>query len=294
MESIAEIQTLVMGTFFLWAGIWKVCVPRAGDIAVRSALALVFRRKRTVRGVYRLVGAAELAVGLLLLLPPHRRWEMGSASGLAVAFVAYVLFSLRAAPGQPCGCLGGYEAPASWRTLTRAVLLVMLTILGWSAERFWFTAVAAGPWLLSLVAIEALLLVSLSPELNWFRINLRAASHQQLRSQHELDCARATLPMSETLEQLRQSEPFQSLARFLRSDLVENWRAGCWRFLCFEAEYERRQATAVFAVPILRQSHRVRAAIVDNAEDRVLLSLGPPFIDSKSGRPVTEATPASG
>ncbi len=293
LESVADLQPLVIAALFLWAGAWKVLSQRSREIALHSAFSLLFRQKSTVQSVYRLVGAAELVVGLFLFLPPHRGWEAGLASGLAAAFVVYVLFSLKAAPSRPCGCLGGHEAPTSWRTLTRAGLLLGLTVSSWSAQNYWLTAVMANPGLLGLVGIEALLFVGLSPELGLSRIKLPASMNWPSQPQAELDCAMAAVPMSETLEQLRRSDPFRALTGFLKSDVLESWRDGCWRFLCFEAEYEGHKTTAVFAVPVLRQPHRVRAAIIDHAEDEVLLTLGPPFVEGELGHQVTEATATS-
>jgi len=281
LDKVADLQALVIGAILLWAGTWKVFVPRSWEIAVRSALALLFHRKSTIRGIYRLVGVTELTVGLLLLLPPYHQWEMGLASGVAAAFVVYVLFSLKAAPGRPCGCLGGHETTISGRTLARAGLVLMLALVGWTAQHFWLTAIVTNPWLLGLVGVETLLLAALSPELGWSRIKPLAHMNRRLQPQAELDCAVASAPMSETWEQLRLSDSFQSLTRYLKSDVLESWRDGCWRFLCFEAEYEGRKATAVFAVPVLRQPHRVRAAIVDHVEDEVLLTLGLPLVEGE-------------
>lgn len=223
--------------------------------------------------VYRLVGTVEITVGLLLLLPPHRWWEMRLATGLAAAFVVYLLFSIKAAPGRPCGCFGGREVAVSWRTLARAGLLLALTVIGWQARRFWFTAIVVNPWQLSLVAIEALLLVGLSPEFDWTRARLLASANHPSQVRAEADCETATVPLSETLQQLRRSAPFRALYRSLGSEPLDYWREGCWRFLCFEAEYEGRKATVVFAVPILWRPHRVRAAVVDETDGTVLLLL---------------------
>ncbi len=134
-EGLVGLQPLVVGVIFLGAGAWKVFSPRAGEVAARSGRALVFRDEATARRVHRLLGLAELDLGLLLLWPHTLGWEIRCASALATAFVGYAVFSMRAAPDQPYGCLGGREARASRRTLGRAVLLLLSTLLAGSTSQ---------------------------------------------------------------------------------------------------------------------------------------------------------------
>ncbi len=280
----------MIGTTLLWAGVWKVFVPRAREIAARSALSLLFRQKSTTQTIYRLIGVVEITVALLLLLPPHLWWEIRSTTGLATAFIVYLFFSVKADPGRPCGCLGGREVAVSWHTLVRAGLVLVLTVVGWKAQDFWLMALAARPWYLNLVAAEALLFIGLSPELDWAWIKSPALADQ---ARAEDDCATAAVPLSETQQQLRESASFRTLSGFLKSELLDHWREGCWLFLCFAAEYKHRKATAVFAVPTLRQPHRVRAAIVDEADGTVLLTMGPSILESKLDDQATASAPAS-
>lgn len=74
---------------------------------------------------------------------------------------------------------------------------------------------------------------------------------------------------------MRNSEPYIALSEILRSSPKDRWREGAWSFLAFDAEYEGSMATAVFAVPVREDPDWVRAAIVDESDGRVLLSVGP-------------------
>ncbi|MEW6233626.1 MAG: MauE/DoxX family redox-associated membrane protein, partial [Chloroflexota bacterium] len=255
-----------------------------------SALSLLFRQKSATQTVYRLIGVVEITVALLLLLPPHLWWEIRLATGLAAAFIAYLSFSVKADPGRPCGCLGGREVAVSWHTLVRAGLVLVCTVVGWKAQDFWLMALVARPWFLSLVAVEALLFVGLSPELGWAWIKSPALADQ---ARAEDDCATAAVPRSETQQRLRESAPFRILSVFLKSGLLDHWREGCWQFLCFAAEYKSRKATAVFAVPTAREPYRVRAAIVDEADGTVLLTMGPSILESKLDDQATASAPAT-
>ncbi len=87
LRDLASLQPLVVGVIFLWAGAWKVFSPRSGEIAARSGLVLLFRHDNTARRIHRLLGLAELALGLMLLLPPTFWWETRFASGLATVAI---------------------------------------------------------------------------------------------------------------------------------------------------------------------------------------------------------------
>jgi len=235
----------------------------------------LLRHSNTVQQIHRLLGTAELALGLMLLLPPTFWWETRLASGLTVVFVSYLLFSIRAAPDRPCACLGGREAKISRRTLGRAILLLLSTLLAWSTSQHWLTTVATTPWTLGLVVPELLVLVWLSPELDWSWATRLLYPGDKSQAVIEPECATARVPLSKSLQQLRRSAAFQATAGFLKSDLSDHWRDGCWRFLCFEAEYEGRKATAVFAIQTMDRPQKVRAAIVDEARGTILWTLTP-------------------
>jgi len=274
--TVADIQPLVMGLVLLWADLWKTFVPASWTIASRSALSLLFHRASLTQVIFRLLGAAELFAGLLLLLPPHQWWEMAVAMILAATFVGYVLFSLKYAPQRPCSCLGGRETPVSWRSLSRAGLLFVFAIAGWSAQHFWLAAVRAEPWLLGVAVLEMTIIIALSPELDLVWIDPQAVWNQWFRERNDRGCAAVSAPVSASLEQLRRSAPYQTLSAFLKSSQLDSWREGCWRFFSFAAEYEGQSATVVFAVPVLEQPYLVGAAVIADSDDPVLATLGPP------------------
>lgn len=275
LGDIASLQPLFAGIIFLWAGAWKVVSSRSGEVAARSGLALLFRHSNTVQQIHRLLGTAELALGLMLLLPPAFWWETRLATGLATGFVGYLLFLIRAAPDRPCACLGGREARTSGRTLGRAILILLSTLLAWSTSQYWLTTAATAPWTLGLVVLELLILVGLSPELDWSWAARPFHPGDKSQAVIEPECATARVPLSKSLQQLRQSAAFQAAAEFLKSGLSDHWRDGCWRFLCFEAEHEGRKATAVFAIQTMDRPQKIRAAIVDEVHGAILWTWTP-------------------
>ncbi len=275
LESIADIQALIIGATLLWSGVWKAFIPRSGEIAVRSALLVLFRRERITKTVYRLLGIAEIAAALLLLAPPYLWWKMGLGVLLATVFLAYLFFSVRAAPGKPCACMGGREVAVSWRTFARTGLLLSFSLIGLMAHDSWLTTIFTNPWYSGIVILEGFLILALSPDLNWIWTH-------PLTPTRQVDCATARVPLSQTLEQLRASSAFQGLSKYLTSDLSDHWREACWRFLCFEAQYEGRKATAIFAVPILPQPQRIRAVVMSEIDDTIYLTVGPPILENRS------------
>ncbi len=270
-KTLASFQPLLLGVVLLWAGIWKIFAPDAKEIASRSALSLLFQHKKIAQIVYRSVGFTEVGIGILLLLPPHYRWEIAVAAGLMAAFLIYLLVAAKLAPDKTCGCFGK-ETTISGRTVARTGLLLAFTLIGWQAQHFWMESIAASPWYAGLLLLEILIIICLSPEIEWSRIKSFTSTSPQ--SQIYSDCATAAVPLSTSLQELKESKSFQNLSNFLESELSEYWREGCWRFLCFEADYQNRKATAVFAVPILEPFNRIRGVIVDEQDNTVLLTEG--------------------
>jgi len=283
LEATAELQPLVVGALLIWAGCLKVFSAGSRQVAARSALSLLLRQTEAVHIIFRLLGCAELAIGLLALLPPHHPWEVLLAAGLGTMFVTYVLWALTRAPERPCGCLGGHEAPISWRTLVRGVVLVSVAAAGSTAHQFWLAALLDKPWLLSMAVLEGALLVRLSPELDRVWVAPPAFLRTRWGPSGKPDCATAVVPLPETEEQLRRSTAFKTLRQFLRSEALDYWRDGCWRFFSFKAEYDGRAATAVFAVPLHRRGASTLAAVLDEVENRVLLETSPTDTHGRDG-----------
>jgi len=274
VENIANLQSFIIGAIFLWTGGWKVFAPKAGEVAVRSALSILVPGRSSVQIIYRLIGGVEMMTATLLLLPSYAWWKSALAAALSTMFIAYLVFAMRTAPDRPCGCMAGREVSISWRSIARAGLVLTFCLVGLKAQDFWLITITTNPSYLVVIFLEALLFVRLSPELDWTWNSERAESGQ---SHTASDCATAPVPLSDSLQQLRSSTVFQSLSKFLKSDLTDHWREGCWRYLCFEAEYKGHRGTAIFAVPILGESDRVRASIVDEVEQLVLLGTGIPI-----------------
>lgn len=275
LADVANLQLLVVGLILLWAGTWKVFFTSSKEIALRSALALLFHREKTVRAVYQLAGLIELSVGSLLLLPQYHKWEVALAIGLTLVFVIYLAFSMKVAPERPCGCLGGRSVGVSWRTLARAGLLLSLSVLAWFGNSSWLTSVAGQPWLLVLGVLEALLLVLLSPDLGWNLKNVIVAVKRLLQTNSVLKLF-APLERHEAVQLLRESYPFHALSNCcLQKGPMESWHNNSWYFLTYNAIYEGRRATAVFAIPLSRHVENVHCVLVDESDGSTLFAIRP-------------------
>jgi hypothetical protein len=62
--------------------------------------------------------------------------------------------------------------------------------------------------------------------------------------------------------------------------LVEHWRNGCWYFLSYKAEYQDRKVFIVFSVPVQDNINAIRAAVVDDKDNSILLQVDPLDIES--------------
>lgn len=279
---MASLQAVVVGALLLWAGGWKAATPRAGEIAARSALGVMFPHARTVRVAHRAIGILEVALGTLLLVAPSPG-GMRMATGVACAFVAYLLVARQIAPDRPCACFGKRATAVSPQAIVRAAMIVALTVVGWGAEQSWTITLGLHPWSLSIVGLEALAFLAVSPEITWTWLTSHLSGTGDARDGAVPRCATAPVPLSDTLHQLQESRPFHTLSRFVRSDVVEHWREGCWRFVCFDAEYGGQAATAIFAVALLSQPHLVRAAVVADSDGTVLVRVEPSGNVSREG-----------
>ncbi|MGH7862845.1 MAG: MauE/DoxX family redox-associated membrane protein [Candidatus Dormibacteraceae bacterium] len=282
IADIFALQPLVVGLVFCSTGLSKLMAPRSGDLIANSALVSLFGLG-AARAIYRVVAVIEILLAVLLLVGPERIWVTRAASALAVSFVVYLLISLKVAPGRPCGCFGGSESPISWRTLSRAGFVCAFSVLAWPARESWLATLVSDPWYLGIVGAQLVLLAAISPE---FIRGKLATTHQAMPKTSfplgDEDCGSAQVPLSESLNQLRASAMYSSHSAFLRSDMIEHWREGCWRFLSFGARYEGRKVTAVFAVPVMYQPDRIRVALVDETDGTVLLAKGPAKMPPKA------------
>lgn len=272
-QAIMDVQAFVLAIILLWAGGWEIFSRKAHEIAAQSALAVLLRRPKAAQVAHISIGTLEICIGISLFIPPLYLWEVGAVTGLATAFVGYLLVARYVAPDKPCACLGGHNAPISWRTLARAGLLLLISIVGWRAQTIAPMAIVTNLWLIILIIGEILLFVSLSPELQWAK-NLRNLFIKPNPVKHAvLECATANVPWSQTIQQLEMSNIFAEMSGYLTSKEMDRWRDKCWRFFSYEAEYHGQYGTAIFAVPILYQPDKIHAVIVDDTDEQTLLTI---------------------
>ncbi|MFG3708080.1 MauE/DoxX family redox-associated membrane protein [Micromonospora sp. NPDC047670] len=274
IDLIAALQPLVVGAVLICSARVKLLSRHAAAAAGRSALVRLLGQHRALPA-YRLLGAVELTLGALLVLPPARPGEAAAATMLAAGFVAYLAYSRRAAPASSCGCLSARATPVSGRGLARAGLLLAAGALAGLAGGGWASALAGQPVAGGAVLIaELAAVVALSPELDaaW----LLPLRRLRARLTHPLRGGTG-VPLLATVQQLQLSDAYRRVAPLLRSDVREHWDDGDWRFVGHAARYQGRPATAVFAVPLAdREPDAVRVAVVDDATGHTLLSLAAP------------------
>lgn len=274
LTNTPDIQAFFLAIVLLLAGISKIPFFRSSEFVTRSVLVALIRHSIAARIIHSVIGWIEITVAIVLLLPPLVSWEIPVATVLTASFVLYLLLAITIVPDKPCGCFGGPEATVSWRSVLRAFYLLVMSMVGWDAEQFWGTAFVTNPWTIGVLMVEVALVVWLSPE---FLPLFHRAPVKRPESKLNPDCATAGVPLSETLRQLRASAPFRELSSYLRSDLVEHWREGCWRFLSFQAQYRGHEATVVFAVRVdgTPSEELVRAALVEETNNTTLLTIPP-------------------
>ncbi|MEH1164290.1 MauE/DoxX family redox-associated membrane protein [Micromonospora sp. CPCC 205539] len=271
IEVIAALQPLVVGAVLIWSARVKLASPHAAEAANRSALAQLVGQERALPA-YRLLGGVEVTLGALLLLPPVLRVEALAATGLAVAFLAYLTYARRAAPTSSCGCLSARATPIAGRSLARAGLLVAAGALALLTTDGWLSALAGQPGAgAAVLIVEVAVVVALSPELD--RSWLLPVRRLRARLTHPLRGG-SGVPLLATVQQLQLSDAYRQVAPLLRSDVREHWDDGDWRFVGQAARYQGRLVTAVFAVPLTDPDpDAVRVAVVDDATGHTLLSL---------------------
>jgi hypothetical protein len=243
---------------FLIAGGWAKARDPAGGRDTIVARALPDRI--ALRVAWPAAAAIELGVGLLVISALLLPWpEYAAALVLGVALLVSV-WGLRHAPEAGCGCFGAQAAPVSARTVARAGVLAGLALAAAIGGEAWTSAftepVAVVVWLAAGAG-----LVLLSPELH------RAPSSQRMR---DVVCAVRHVPLERSLARLHGSELWRDARGHLSSDVpAETWQEGCWRYVCYPANYEGERATAVFALA-LRARTTNAVAFVDEERQRVL------------------------
>lgn len=259
---LASAQQLVLGGVLVWAGTVKFR-RTAPEAARRSALRRLVGEARVV-AAYRAVGAVELVLGSLLLLPPVLVVEAYLATALSVGMLGYLGYARLRAPESGCGCLGDKQTPVGGRAFARAGVLVGAGALAAAGGGWWPAAALAAPAVVQVaVVLELALVVALSPELD--RRWLLPLRRWRVGRRHPLANVPVTVPLESSVQQLEKSDAYRSVVALLRSDLLDHWEADGWRILTYAAD---GRATAVFAVPL--RDHRpadVRVAVVPGTSE---------------------------
>ncbi|MFC7246916.1 MauE/DoxX family redox-associated membrane protein [Catellatospora aurea] len=271
----APLQPLLLGLLLLWSARLKLLSPHAAAAAGRSALGRLVGDTRALPA-YRLVGAVEAALALVLLAPPALPAEALAAAALSLGFTGYLAYARIAAPESSCGCLSATRTPVRWRAFARTAALLAASLLALPATAGWTDVLAARPLpAVGLLLAEAALLVALSPELD--RHWLDPLRQLKVQITRPLPAGGFEVPLDSTVDQLHRSPVWRETAALLTSDLREHWDDDEWRILVFTARHAGQQASAVYAVPRLRyQPAAVRVVLVDEPTGQVLLSLQSP------------------
>jgi hypothetical protein len=264
IESLASAQQLLLGGVLVWASVLKFG-PKAPAVARRTALKRLVGEKHVV-SAYRAVGAVELVIGALLLLPPVVVVEAYLAVALGVGMLGYLGYAKLKAPDSSCGCLGDKQTPVRGRGFLRAGVMVASAVLAAFGSSWWPVSPLAT---VAVVLVGAPLIVALSPELDhrW----LLPLRRWRVRLSHPLANRSTAIPVESSVQQLHKSEAFRSVGDRLRSDLLDTWEEGEWRILTYAARTDEGRMTAVFAVPLYDyRPDDVRVALVPESEDALV------------------------
>lgn len=270
LEWPASVQPLFIGGTLLWSGGLKCFGRSARRTAERSALPSLVGEARALPA-YRLTGALELALAAVLLLPPAYAWETVAAAVLGAGFIGYLAFARIVAPDSSCGCLSKQRTPVTWRSFSRAGLILAAALLGTQAGTWWGGGLTDRPAVALVLLAEVALLIAISPEADhWWLLPLRRL---RIRLRHPLADHSFEMPLESSLQQLLASPAYRQVSPLLKSGLRESWDEDDIRVLCYTAEYEGTVATAVFAVPLRHYlPDEVRVALVDESTESTLLA----------------------
>ncbi|QBI56543.1 MauE/DoxX family redox-associated membrane protein [Streptomonospora litoralis] len=223
-------------------------------------------------------GTAEAVIALALI---GAAGAVGGAARIAAAVlfaggVAALAALRRTAPETGCGCFGGLSTtPVDWRSIARSALLgaAALATVGLPTTAVGVVS-GATPGHAAVIAVEALLIGALSPEL----VELAR------RATRRVPCAVREVPVKRTLSRLRASDVWRAnTAVVTRAEPVDVWRQGCWRFALFTGHRNGRVVDVVFGVPLEGRHPAVRAVITAPDTGAVLSVLGGPADTGRRG-----------
>lgn len=274
LAQIADVQALVLGVLFLWAGAWKVFFPKAHEVARNSALSALLPTRGMAQAAHVAVGASEIVVAALLLVPPHRWWASYLASALAVGFLAYLALAWRVAPEKTCSCMAGRPSRVSKRSGARACVILVLSLLAWPAQAYWGATLLISPWLILVVVVELLMLWALSPELTGFGVALQRRFFRDARLRLNPTCSGIAVDWAQVENQLQGTSQYHALASYIEGP-SDRWLEDCAGFIAYAAVYDRQPVTAIFTFPVLFDPSEVAAALVDDSSNAVVTRLAP-------------------
>lgn len=260
---LQSLAPLLVGVLFLLASRVKLLGKDIPQVAKRSALRKLVGDERVV-GAYRAVGAGELVLGALLVLPPSSAIEAGVATAACAGLLAYLGYARIAAPDSSCGCLSEKMTPVRWRSFARAALMLVTSVLALAAPGYWLGAVADSPLAtVGLLVVWFAVACALSAELDgYWLVPLRRL---RVRLSHPLGRFIPGIPLESTMDILYRSAEYRSAVGLIRSDVLEWWDEGDFRIVTFAARDGDEHATAVFAVPLVGAGE-IKAVLVPAEE----------------------------
>ena len=124
MNPLARAARILLGGIFLWASVTKV-----PDMAAFAESVANYRivPPSLVPGVAAAVVGVEIAAGVALVLNVWARAAALVLSTLLAVFTVGLASALARGIDLSCGCFGG-NAPATWWTVLRDVVLLLLAL----------------------------------------------------------------------------------------------------------------------------------------------------------------------
>lgn len=273
VSAVSAAAALAAAVVLAWTGVAKL----AGSGPPPAALVAALGGREHAATAMRLLAAAELVVAFGLVAWPAPPPALVTAL-LGAAFLGYLAYARRVAPGSSCGC-AGQDAVASRRSFLRAGWLVAAGGLGTTGAVPWWRVLAEHPVVVLCgfgVALAAV--VACSAELDrWWLLPARR-SWLRLRG-HPLAGSQEDVPVAASVELVESSLAWQSVAHLVRSSLVEHWAAEGWRVLRYTGVHDEagggRPVSVLFAVDALARAGEatepvVRVAVVDLATQEVI------------------------
>lgn len=259
---------LLLGALLVGSGAAKLFGPNRNlrRQATDSALVVILGDVRRAIAALRTAGAAEVAVGVLLLAMPTWWFSAAATAALGLGFVGYLGYARVRAPGSSCGCTASESGPIGWRSFARAGLVGLGGLVAFLGTEPWWSPLAGAPVVLP-AALLAALSIGLYP-LWWLpfrRLRLRLLGHPLASTA----VGHGDVPVAATVDLLERSLAWQTAGSIVRSGLVEHWDIDGWRVLRYTGVYESRPVSVLFAIDAMATvpttpAPAIRVSVVDN------------------------------